>query len=94
MLAPSLRVVVHFRCGPEGGTMVAQSKTQMIINDLSAKISSGDLKPGDRLPSTAELCDQYGVSLTTVRAAINWLKALGMVEGLSGVGVFVAGRSG
>ncbi|MFI6821837.1 winged helix-turn-helix domain-containing protein [Micromonospora sp. NPDC050187] len=66
------------------------SKTQKIIDDLTEKIQSGELGPGARLPSTAELRAQYGVSITVVRGAVNWLKAKGMVEGMSGVGVFVA----
>lgn len=65
------------------------SKTQKIINDLTEKIESGELGPGDQLPSTADLRAQYGVSITVVRGAINWLKARGMVEGMSGLGVFV-----
>ncbi|WP_348650579.1 GntR family transcriptional regulator [Catellatospora sp. KI3] len=43
-------------------------------------------------PSTAELRQQYGVSITVVRNAMNWMKALGLVEGLPGVGVFVVER--
>lgn len=68
------------------------SKTQKIINDLTEKIESGELAPGDQLPSTAELRAQYGVSVTVVRGAVNWLKARGMVEGMSGLGVFVTER--
>jgi GntR family transcriptional regulator len=71
---------------------VAKSKTQHVIDDITAQIESGRLKPGDRLPSTAELKAQYGVSITVVRNAVQWLKAKGLVEGLSGVGVFVAER--
>ncbi|KUL39512.1 winged helix-turn-helix domain-containing protein [Actinoplanes awajinensis] len=68
---------------------MAKSKTQSLIDDISTQIASGRLKPGDRLPSTAELREQYGVSITVVRNAVQWLKAKGLVEGLSGVGVFV-----
>ncbi|MBB4959981.1 DNA-binding FadR family transcriptional regulator [Micromonospora polyrhachis] len=60
---------------------------------MTGKIESGELAPGAQLPSTAELRAQYGVSITVVRGAINWLKAKGMVEGMSGVGVFVAERN-
>ncbi|MGX7669912.1 winged helix-turn-helix domain-containing protein [Plantactinospora sp. DSM 117369] len=66
------------------------SKTQKIINDLTEQIESGELAPGDQLPSTAELRAQYGVSITVVRGAVNWLKAKGLVEGHPGLGVFVA----
>jgi GntR family transcriptional regulator len=66
------------------------SKTQQIINDYRDKITSGELKPGDRLPSAAELRVEYGVSITVVRYAVGWLKAAGLAVGVPGVGVFVA----
>ena len=68
------------------------SKTQKIINDITEQIESGKLAPGDQLPSTAELRVQYGVSVTVVRGAVNWLKAKGLVEGHAGLGVFVTER--
>jgi GntR family transcriptional regulator len=81
--------VIKYRCGP-GSLTLSTSKTQKIIDDLTNKIESGELAPGDRLPSTAELRAQYGVSITVVRGAVNWLKATGVVKGVPGVGVFVA----
>ncbi len=71
---------------------MATSKTQRIINDVTSQIEAGQLRPGDQLPSAAELRAQYGVSITVVRSAINWLKAVGLVEGVPGVGVFVKER--
>ena len=68
---------------------MATSKTQRIIDDITEQIDSGQLRPGDQLPSASELRAQYGVSITVVRGAINWLKATGVVEGVPGVGVFV-----
>jgi GntR family transcriptional regulator len=68
---------------------MARSKTQRIIDEITEQITSGQLKPGDQLPSTAELRAHYGVSLSVVRNAVQWLKAKDLVEGLSGVGVFV-----
>lgn len=66
------------------------SKTQKIISDLEAKIAAGELLPGDQIPSSAELRAQYSVSITVVRNAVNWLKATGVLQGVPGVGVFVA----
>jgi GntR family transcriptional regulator len=66
------------------------SKTRAIIDDITGQIEDGVLKPGDRLPSAVQLCEQYDVSTTVVRGAMLWLKAIGLVEGLPGVGVFVA----
>ncbi len=66
------------------------SKTQAIIDDITRQIEDEVLKPGDRLPSAAQLCEQYEVSITVVRDAVLWLKAIGLVEGVPGVGMFVA----
>lgn len=71
---------------------MAISKTQKIIDDLTADIESGRLRPGDQLPSAAELRATYDVSISPVRDAIRWLKAVGLVEGSPGVGVFVRER--
>ncbi len=53
-------------------------------------IDAGKLKPGDQLPSTAELAERYGVSRNTVRDAVNRLLAQGVLRGHQGLGVFVA----
>ncbi|MEO3821107.1 winged helix-turn-helix domain-containing protein [Plantactinospora sp. B24E8] len=70
--------------------MPAKPKWAQIVDSIRAQIAAGDLKPGDKLPSTAELCKQYDVSAIVVRQAINALKIEGVVEGVGGVGVFVA----
>ncbi|WJK37749.1 GntR family transcriptional regulator [Solwaraspora sp. WMMA2065] len=50
---------------------------------------TGEFKPGDKVPSTAQLCERYGVSNLTTQRALNILKKQGFVRGESGVGVFV-----
>lgn len=72
------------------GSKRPTSKTQAMIQDISRQIQDGTLRPGDRLPSAAQLCRQYTVSTAVVRGATLWLKAVGLVEGVPGVGVFVA----
>lgn len=47
---------------------------------LAGQIESGELAAGDRLPSERWLCDQFGVSRTTVRRAIEELVTAGLVE--------------
>jgi DNA-binding FadR family transcriptional regulator len=68
----------------------SRSKTQQIIAALEDGITGGDLPPGSRIPSARELREQFGVSSTPVRDAINHLKARGLLVGDAGVGVFVA----
>jgi len=77
-----------------GSTDVAASKTRAIIDDITRQIRDGALRPGDRLPSATVLRTQYGVSITVVRNAVLWLEALGLVQGVRGVGVFVTPRTG
>lgn len=62
---------------------------QQIVEDLTRRIQSGQLPPGAQLPSTAQMTQQYDVSTTVVRAAINQLQLAGLVIGQPGKGVFV-----
>jgi GntR family transcriptional regulator len=52
-------------------------------------MAAGILRPGDQLPSEAQLCDRYGVSPMTVRRAINVLVDQGMIITKQGRGTFV-----
>jgi DNA-binding GntR family transcriptional regulator len=61
-----------------------------VADEISEKIRSGQLKPGDRLPSTRQLQEQYEVSEMVIRQAMMILRERRLVEGVAGVGVFVA----
>ncbi|HEX9117841.1 MAG TPA: GntR family transcriptional regulator [Anaerolineae bacterium] len=56
---------------------------------LRHQISSGRLRPGDKLPSEAQLCEHYEVSPMTVRRALNILLDEGLVTASRGRGTFV-----
>ncbi|MBO4209847.1 winged helix-turn-helix domain-containing protein [Micromonospora echinofusca] len=62
---------------------------ERIVNDIRTQIKSGELKPGDKLPSISELCAQYEVSTQVIRSAMLILRAEGLVEGHQGRGVYV-----
>jgi DNA-binding GntR family transcriptional regulator len=55
---------------------------------LRARIDSGELAPGDRLPSITTLAQEYKVALTTVRKALDQLKSDGLTEA-SPMGTYV-----
>jgi len=70
----------------------AHPKHRQIADGLRGIINRGELQPGDILPSEATLCEQYGVSRTTVRAALSTLANEGLVTSESGRGTFVRQR--
>ncbi len=71
----------------------ASTVTDGVVDYLTDAISSGQWKPGDRIPSEAQLCTLLGVSRITVRSAIGQLAALGLVQSQQGKGTFVCSPS-
>jgi GntR family transcriptional regulator len=65
---------------------------RQIADDLRARITSGGLKPGERVPSENRLMEDYGAARQTVRQALAMLKAEGLVYAERGRGAFVRGR--
>lgn len=72
-------------------TQAPRRKTLVVeVRDkLKEQITSGTYRPGDRLPSEANLTEEHGVSRTVVREAIASLRADGLVDSRRGAGVFV-----
>jgi DNA-binding GntR family transcriptional regulator len=64
-------------------------KWKTLAKDIGSQIVSGQLKPGDQLLSTSQLCKKYSVSSIVVRNAMLHLKALGIVVGVPGVGTYL-----
>ena len=60
-----------------------------LVDILLGQIAAGAFRPGDRLPSEAQLCERYGVSPMTVRRAINILADRDVVTAEQGRGTFV-----
>jgi DNA-binding GntR family transcriptional regulator len=60
-----------------------------LVSILRNSMATGVLRPGDQLPSEAQLCDRYGISPMTVRRAINMLVDQGIVIAEQGRGTFV-----
>jgi DNA-binding GntR family transcriptional regulator len=56
---------------------------------LRERIRSGDLPPGRVLPSARMLSQEHGVSIGTVKKAVELLRADGLVRTKIGRGVFV-----
>ena len=65
------------------------SVREAFVRELERQILSGELQPGDRLPTSRELCARMGVSLTIVNAGVAELADKGFVEVKPRHGVYV-----
>ena len=65
-------------------------KYRKIEEDIIEAIRDGRLRPGDRIDSESVLKQRYGVSTITVRKAFSDLINQGYLNGVQGVGTFVA----
>ena len=71
------------------GTKNSLSVRQTFVREIERQILSEELKPGDRLPTSRELCVKMGVSLTIVNAGVAELANKGFVEVKPRHGVYV-----
>ena len=60
-----------------------------LVEGIGARIQQRKIKPGDKLPTEAEIMKEWGVSRTVVREALSKLQAASLVETRHGVGTFV-----
>lgn len=60
-----------------------------VADELRAAITSGAIAAGEKLPSSREIQDRFGVGSRTAQDAVKLLKEEGLVEGRPGAGVFV-----
>lgn len=65
------------------------NKYEVIAQQIRQKIQNGTYAPGQKIPSEAELCREYGASRLSVRSAIGQLAAQGLVQTFQGKGSFV-----
>ena len=61
-----------------------------LVDTLIAQIESGDLAPGQRLPTEQAIMTATGVSRTVVREALASLRAKGLITTRQGLGAFVS----
>jgi DNA-binding GntR family transcriptional regulator len=63
---------------------------QQLAALIRGQIESGELAPGQQLPSALALAAAYQVSAPTVKKALTLLKNEGLIVGVAGYGTFVA----
>lgn len=73
------------RFDPRGPRLVYM----LIADDIAAKIAVGTYAAEQRLPSEAELAEEYGTARMTVRRAMRELRERRLVETVPGKGNYV-----
>ncbi len=66
------------------------SISEEIAKQIIKLISTGELQPGQRLPSERALCEQFGASRTSLREALRCLSIVGVLNARVGDGTSVA----
>ena len=61
-------------------TLKKEKLYELVSKQILNQILSGELKPGDRLPTERALAEQLGVSRTAVREAIAYLEGKGLLQ--------------
>jgi len=78
-----------------GGAQFAVAKPlySQVRDLIAAQIAGGEVVPGAALPNESVLAQRFGVSVGTIRRAVEGLEDMGVVTRRQGRGTFVAGAS-
>jgi GntR family transcriptional repressor for pyruvate dehydrogenase complex len=69
---------------------VKPDAAENVVAHVRDLLTRGDFKPGDRLPAERELALRIGVSRPSVRAGLQALAAMGVVEARRGSGTYIS----
>ncbi|MFJ5799977.1 TetR/AcrR family transcriptional regulator C-terminal domain-containing protein [Streptomyces decoyicus] len=61
-----------------------------IVDTIRRRIDAGELTPGDRVPSTRRITQEWGVAMATATKVLTTLRQEGLVRAVPGVGTVVA----
>ena len=67
----------------------SESVVQQVINALTDAMINRELRPGDKIPTEAEMAENMGVGRNSIREAIKILVYLGVLEIRRAEGTFV-----
>jgi len=67
-----------------GGALERKSISEQVANRIMGMIKSGNLKPGDRLPTEQQMCVAFGISRPPLREALKALTMMGVLGSRQG----------
>ncbi len=93
-LAVALPSCVRMLCSRSANFMATshQPVYLQIAEQLRQNIRDGLYRPGDRIPTEAQLSERFGVNRHTLRRALGLLQSEGLLRADQGRGTFVASR--
>ncbi|PZE20545.1 FadR/GntR family transcriptional regulator [Paenibacillus xerothermodurans] len=72
---------------------LGQKNYEIIADELQRMIQTERLKPGQKIDTIENLAAQYRVGRSTIREALSYLKAHGLIESKQGGGTYVAANA-
>ena len=66
-----------------------RSQWEVVLDGITAMITTGVLTPGSRLPVEKDLAEQLGVSRSSLREGVRALALMGVLETRQGAGTYV-----
>ncbi len=82
----------HWPQGSLIGLSNLETRYATLSNQLTKRIGTGEYPVGDYLPSEKQLASEFGVSRPTVRRALEYVEALGLISRRRGDGTKVLAR--
>ncbi|MES5891194.1 GntR family transcriptional regulator [Lacticaseibacillus paracasei] len=67
-------------------------KYQVISNEIRKRITTGQYQPKTMIPDQKQLAAEFGVSMITIKKALDGLAREGLIYKKSGLGTFVLGK--
>ena len=71
-------------------TIHRSTASEMVVEQILNSLKTGELKPGEKLPSERNLATMFGVGRSSVREATKALIVMGCLEAHQGKGTFVS----
>lgn len=70
-----------------------RSVVRDVMEQIKTLVASGELKPGDKIPTEMELAEMFGIGRSSVREAVKVFQHLGILESSPRTGTFVCDYS-
>ncbi|HUJ26954.1 MAG TPA: FadR/GntR family transcriptional regulator [Myxococcales bacterium] len=84
---------ISARRPPEFRPLRHERRYEQVAEQIQKLVSSGKLKPGDKLPSERDLSQQLGVGRSSIRDAVRTLETMGILEARHGHGTVVRNQA-